>query len=213
MHLARRAYVLVILTAVLAIVGIWSSERGYAHLWQLPAALLLLGLAVESVLVRRAPPEAQIDTAARAFLGRPQAAAFSFANPGPRPLALEYAPATPAGFAPLAGVRRVVAAARGTVADAVTLVPVRLGPQRWPTLPARSALCARLVGDHAAAAARLVVAPDACARGRRCAAWRAGRARAGSPGPAPSCTSCVITRRGTRSHGLTGRQRRAPARW
>jgi uncharacterized protein (DUF58 family) len=163
MHLARRAYVLVILTAVLAIVGIWSSERGYVHLWQLPAALLLLGLAVESVLVRRAPPEAQIDTAARAFLGRPQAAAFSFTNPGPRPLALEYAPVTPAGFAPLAGVRRVVAAARGTVADAVTLVPVRLGPQRWPTLPAR------VLGPFALAwwattlrpRRELVVAPDA----------------------------------------------------
>ena len=42
MHLARRAYVLVLLSAVLAIIGIWSNEGEYAGLWRIPAALLLL---------------------------------------------------------------------------------------------------------------------------------------------------------------------------
>jgi uncharacterized protein (DUF58 family) len=162
MHLARRAYLLVLLTAVLAIIGIWSAEGEYAGLWRIPAGLLLLGLVVEKFFVSRLPLEAQVATASRAFLGRSQPAAFTFANPGARSLTLEYAPATPAGFAPLPAVRRVVAAARSTVADAVTLLPVRLGPQRWPALPAR------MLGPFALAwwtialrpQQQLVVAPD-----------------------------------------------------
>jgi len=89
MHLARRAYVLVLLSAVLAIMGIWSNEGEYAGLWRIPAALLLLGLAVEKFLVSRRPVDVRVATASRAFLGRPQPAAFTFANPGTRPLTLE----------------------------------------------------------------------------------------------------------------------------
>jgi uncharacterized protein (DUF58 family) len=162
MHLARRAYVLVLLSAVLAIIGIWSNEGEYAGLWRIPAALLLLGLAVEKFLVSRRPVDVRVATASRAFLGRPQPAAFTFVNPGTRPLTLEYAPATPVGFAPLPAIRRVGAAARSSVADAVTLLPVRLGPQVWP------ALAARVLGAFALAwwtialhpQQQLVVAPD-----------------------------------------------------
>jgi uncharacterized protein (DUF58 family) len=162
MHLARRAYVLVLLSAVLAIIGIWSSEVEYAGLWRIPAVLLLLGLAVERFLVGRAPVEVRVETPSRAFLGRPQPAAFTFANPSPRPLTLEYAPATPPGFAPLPAIRRVIAAARSSVPDAVTLLPVRLGPQRWPALPARM-LGAFALGWWTIALHpqhQLVVAPD-----------------------------------------------------
>jgi len=168
-HLARRGYLLVMLTAVLGIGAIWSGGREFAHLWQLPAALLLLGLVLEQLLVRRAAPAAGIDIPARAFLGRVQRAAFTFDNPGRRPLALEYAPLTPAGFAPLPEVRRLEAPARSRYADAVTLLPVRLGVQRWPALPAR------VRGPFALAwwstslpvQRELVVAPDALQRERR----------------------------------------------
>ena len=57
MHLARRAHVLVLLAAVLAVIGVWY-QGDLARLWRIPAGLLLLGLAVEGALVRRAPPEA-----------------------------------------------------------------------------------------------------------------------------------------------------------
>src|SRR5207248_11349077 len=132
MHLAQRAYVLVLLTAVLCVVGIWSDEPALAYLWHIPAALLLLGLALEGWFIGRLPLEAQLSSAPRAFLGRPQPATFQFANASPRPLAVHYTPAVPAGFETLARVRRVRIAARGTVRDPVTLLPVRLGPQRWP---------------------------------------------------------------------------------
>lgn len=137
MHLARRSYVLVMLTAVIAIAGIWSSDGGLAQMWRFPAGVLLLGLALEGFLVRRLQPEVQVDTAARAFLGRPQPAAFVFTNRAARALALEYAPATPKGLEAEAGVRRILIPPRGALTDPLTLLPVRLGPQPWPQLPAR----------------------------------------------------------------------------
>ena len=54
MHLAQRAYALLVLTAILAITGLWSSDPAFVGLWRIPAALLLLGLAFESIEVRRA---------------------------------------------------------------------------------------------------------------------------------------------------------------
>jgi uncharacterized protein (DUF58 family) len=72
-----------------------------------------------------------------------------------------------------------VAPARGSVADSVTLLPVRLGPQSWPALPAR------LLGPLALAwwsrrlplEAQVVVAPDALRRAVH-ARGMAGGARA-----------------------------------
>ena len=179
MHLARRGYVLVLLTAVLAVVAVWSDDRELARWWQLPAGLLLLGLALESALARRSPPAATLVIAPRAYLGHALDAAFTFVNRTRRPLALEYAPLTPSGFAPRGEVRRVVAPARGSVADPVTLLPVRLGPQAWPALPAR------LLGPFALAwwsrrlplEAEVVVAPDALRRAVR-ARGMVGGARA-----------------------------------
>ena len=156
MHLARRSYVLVMLTAVIAIAGIWSSDRGLVQMWRFPAGVLLLGLALEGFLVRRLQPEVQVDTAARAFLGRPQPAAFVFTNRAARALALEYAPATPKGLEAEAGVRRILIPPRGALTDPLTLLPVRLGPQPWPQLPARLRGPARVRGFAAGARPRRV---------------------------------------------------------
>src|SRR6202521_5380913 len=141
MHLAQRAYVFVLLTAVMAIAAIWSGEPGVTGLWRIPPGLLLLGLALEGWFVRRMPVEARLATAPRAFLGPP----------------------TPAGFDPLVQVRRVSAPAHATVQDPVTLLPVRLGPQAWPALPARVLGPLRLAWWTCALhpEQRLVVAPDA----------------------------------------------------
>lgn len=54
MHFAQRAYVLLVLTAVLAVVGIWSSDPNLGDLWRVPAAVLLMGLSYEGFFVRRA---------------------------------------------------------------------------------------------------------------------------------------------------------------
>lgn len=137
MHLAQRAYVLLLLTAVLAIAGIWSSEPAFFVLWRIPAALMLLGLGYESFVVRRAAIVADVETAPRAFLGREQAAAFTFRNESSRAFAVEYAPVLPDGFDALRQIRRVVAPAHGVGRDPIALLPVRLGVQSWPALPSR----------------------------------------------------------------------------
>lgn len=178
MHLARRGYVLVLLTAVLAIVAVWSDDWQLRWWWQLPAGALLLGLAVESRWAQRRSPLAGLAIAPRVYLGRALEAAFTFANGARRPLTLEYAPLTPPGLALREQVRRIVAPARGSVADSVTLLPVRLGPQSWPALPAR------VLGPFALAwwsrrlpvEAQVVVAPDALRRSAR-ARGMAGGAR------------------------------------
>ncbi|MDB6088320.1 MAG: hypothetical protein JWN85_1104 [Gammaproteobacteria bacterium] len=137
MHLAQRAYILLLLTAVLAIGGIWSSEPGFGGLWRLPAALLFSGLAFEGFIVAKITIAAGVETAARAFLGREQPAAFVFRNDYSRAVSVEYAPVVPGGFEPLGDVRRVIAPAHGVGRDSFKLLPIRLGIQSWPTLPSR----------------------------------------------------------------------------
>jgi uncharacterized protein (DUF58 family) len=169
MHLAPRGYLLAFLTAVLAILGIWSDADGTARLWHLPLGLLLLGLAFEALWMRKVQVGAALATAPRALLGRPQPAAFVFENPTRRPLVLEYAPAVPVGFEALDSLRRVRAPPETTVRDGFELAPVRLGPQPWPPLPAR------VLGPLALAwwsrtlrpAASVVVAPDTLHRHAR----------------------------------------------
>jgi len=161
-HLAGRAYLLVFLTAVLAVAAIWSDDRGISGLWRIPLGLLLAGLALESYISRRRPLTVRLRSAPRALLGAPQQACFVFENPARRRLTLEYVPAMPPGFEAPSESRRVTAPARGAAEDPMTLLPVRLGPQRWPLLPAR------VLGPLALAwwsvpldpQARLTVAPD-----------------------------------------------------
>src|SRR4051794_2143897 len=138
MHFSQRAYLLIMLTTVLAIAGIWSKDPGLADLWRIPAALLLIGLAVEALFIHGASVTAEVETAPRAFLGREQAAAYAFHNESSRPVAVEYAPVTPIGVEPIGNdTRKVLAPAGGVQRDPFTLVAVRMGPQRWPVVPAR----------------------------------------------------------------------------
>jgi uncharacterized protein (DUF58 family) len=167
-HLAQRAYVLIVLTAVLAVTGIWSSEPEFGGLWRVPAVLLLLGLAWESIVVRRQVITAEIETAARAFLGRAQPACFTFRNDSARAVAMEYAPVLPEGFEPLPQTRKVVAPAHGVGRDSFLLMPVQLGRQSC------RAVRARLRGPLGLAwwsrelrpSIQLSIAPDTLARAR-----------------------------------------------
>jgi uncharacterized protein (DUF58 family) len=137
MHLSQRAHILIVATALLGIAGLWSQEPALAHLWCGPAALLLVGLGWEALVQRRVTLSADLETAARAALGRAQAGAFAFRNLGSRRLRIEFAPVTPAGVEPLGATRFIVVPPAGRVVEPFMLMPVRLGPQRWPPLPVR----------------------------------------------------------------------------
>jgi uncharacterized protein (DUF58 family) len=181
MHFSQRAYVLIMLTAVLAVAGIWSTDPGLVDLWRIPAAALLVGLAIEGLFIRRASVTAEIETAPRAFLGREQDAAYAFHNGSSRALSVEYAPVTPLGVEPLGNVtRKIVTPAGGVQRDPFTLLAVRMGPQTWPPVPAR------LLGPLGLAwwsrdfqpSLRMAVAPDTLIRAR-------GRPRGNPAGARP----------------------------
>ncbi len=137
MHLAERGFALVVLTAVLAIAGLWSEELGDTALWTWPAGLLLAGLISEAWLARRTIIRADVETADRALLGREQAAAFSFRNESPRGVTLQYATAAPLSLEAVEEIRTIHAPGGSVGRDNITLLPVRLGTQSWPEIPAR----------------------------------------------------------------------------
>jgi uncharacterized protein (DUF58 family) len=136
-HLAERGYALAVLTAVLLIAGTWANDSAFAALWYWPAALLLLGLAVEGLLARRTIIRTDIETGRRALLGREQAAAYVFRNESNRGVTLQYATAAPAGIELVEQTRVVRAPRAGVGRDSVSVLPVRLGAQSWPPIPAR----------------------------------------------------------------------------
>jgi uncharacterized protein (DUF58 family) len=162
MHLAERAYFLIVATALLAIAGIWSTEPALVGLWRWPAALLLAGLACEAWFIGRVVIQANVDTNSHAALGRAQPAAFTFRNESARALNIEFAPATPIGFEPLPATRRLAVPGTGSASDAFTLLPLRLGPKSWPPLPLRCLGPAGLAwwSRDLTVARTMVVAPD-----------------------------------------------------
>jgi uncharacterized protein (DUF58 family) len=137
MYLGQRAYVLIVVAAVLAICSIWSGDPALAGLWRWPLVLLLAGLAYEAWWARNLRLTLQLEAPGRVFLGRPLPAAFVFDNGTPWPLVIEYVSVLPPQFEALPGPRKVSVAARGAGRDAVTLAPVRLGVASFPALAAR----------------------------------------------------------------------------
>lgn len=123
---------LALLTALVAVLGEWSGNPLASTLWRLPAGLLLLGLAYESVVAARTRVSLSIEPASRWYLGRANHVHMYFGQQSGRPVAIEFAPVAPPGFNLDFAVRalRIPAAAQAAVELAVT--PRRLGRFRWP---------------------------------------------------------------------------------
>ena len=137
MHFGERGYLLIGLTALLAIAGLWSGDATLARLWLLPSFALVAGLAWESFAAGRLRIETRLIAPTRLYLGRETAAALQFGNPAARAVLLEYAPATPPGFAALGEPQRVSLSGGGTTDVPLRITAERLGRRRWPPLPAR----------------------------------------------------------------------------
>ncbi len=137
MHLAQRAYVLIILTAAVAIAGLWSHGYALSRWWQLPAAVFLIGLAFEAYVVRRAAIAVEIELPSRGYLGRTLAGAFAFRNGSARTAVVEFAPVLPQGFEAFDQLRTVVVPPHEVERDRVTVLATQLGRHSWPAMPAR----------------------------------------------------------------------------
>lgn len=136
MHLTRTAVVLAILTLGLGVIGQWSGPEALPW-WRFAAALLVLALAFELIVTRARAVSARLGADQRFFLGRNEALALEFTNPGERSLRLSFVATLPTAFdCP----QDTVEVALPGLAAARTELPVRslaLGRHRFDSLAAR----------------------------------------------------------------------------
>ena len=169
MHFALRGYLLIALTALLAIAGTWSDEPAFATAWLFPAFLLSAGLALEAWYARGTHVRTRMALDERLKLGRPAKAAFAFAHNRGREVEMQYARALPAALRQSEDVRRVVVPPEAEWRDDLMLVPLRLGTHRFGAIPARVlgrlslAWWSRELGSDAT----FSIAPDSLPRGAR----------------------------------------------
>ncbi len=132
MSLRINSLLLVLLTAVIAVMGDWSGQPSASRLWLLPAALLLLGLAYESWFVSRSAVTLRLEPPQRFLLGRAASIRFIFAHAVRRTLALELAPAAPDYFDMDAGTVSLRIGAGGPAGIERQASAGRLGVFEWP---------------------------------------------------------------------------------
>ena len=168
MHFALRGYLLIALTALLGIAGLWADDPAFATGWLFPAVLLLGGLAVEAAYAHGTRIDLRMHLAGRLKLGRATAGAFEFTHNRRRALTLLYARALPAAFRQNTEVRQVELPPEEW-RDDVELMPLRLGAGRFDPVAAR--LLGRLSlawwSRRLPREQRFTVAPDSLPRGAR----------------------------------------------
>jgi len=133
------AFLLVLLTVSAAIVSDWSGDSGLAGLWRFPAAILLLGLAYESLLVSRSRLAFDLETPAQLYLGRAAPFRFVCTHGLNRDLKLQVALTAPPYFevGPQVETLCVPGGARAIIETRV--LPCRLGEHEWRQLNTRIA--------------------------------------------------------------------------
>jgi uncharacterized protein (DUF58 family) len=166
MSLTRRSFLFACLTVLLAVVGLWSADAMVARFWQVPAALLLLGLAVEGFLNRSLQVDASIPGVLRARLGRPLEVVLRWRTA--RPATLRFMAAAPTGLeiTPLA---HTVRTGPDGAESRLPALPVRLGRAPWPALRGRVLGILGLAWWNRVirVAGETVVEPDMLQSGRR----------------------------------------------
>jgi len=134
MSLTRRALAFAALVVLLAIAGLWSSEELLRRLWLVPAALLLLGLAVEGWRQRSLAIGVAMADEVRARLGRPFELVLEWRSN--RRATLRFMAAAPAGVQVQPRVQTLRIGA-GSAQSRIPGLPVALGRAAWPALRGR----------------------------------------------------------------------------
>ena len=214
MSLRRNALIAIALTALLAIVGEWSGISGAGRFWCLPAGLLLLGLAYDALIARRAGVRLDVQAPSRWRLARAVDVTFRVAQSGSRTLEFELAPDAPPGVECSRELARRSLPPDQPVELRLRAVARRLGQRAWPAMRARIAGPLHLawwrqsLGDAAA----IAVEPDLLGETNGVAAPSgSASARASGAAPAARSCSCVRTPAAMRCAPSTGRPRRASA--
>ena len=136
--LRGNAFLLVLLTVAAAIASDWSGDSSLTGVWRYPAALLLLGLAYESLLVSRSRLAFELKTPEQLYLGRAALFRFVCTHSLNRDVKLEVALTAPEYFDIDAQLERVKAGGAGAVIER-RVIPCRLGEHEWQHLNTRIA--------------------------------------------------------------------------
>lgn len=139
MSLRQNAFLIVALTALIAIAGAWSSDPSLAIAWRLPLGLLLLGLACEGWMTMRADLRVAIAPGQHSILGSPTTLQLQLTHGWSRNTLVEVAPDAPA-VVETDSIIQVLSVPPG---DATTMrwsiTARRLGEHPWPAIRVRMA--------------------------------------------------------------------------
>jgi uncharacterized protein (DUF58 family) len=181
MSLRLASTLIAALTALIAILGDWASSPLLSTLWSLPAALLLAGLAYESVFVARSRVQLRIKAPPRWYLGCKGLMLFEIRHAAQRTMTIQAALSAPEEFAGEAAIRSLSVGPAEAAALELPATPRRLGAYSWPPVRVRVAGPLGLAWWprqlHDACEVRVV--PDLIAGGTKIAGIGAGGARTG----------------------------------
>jgi uncharacterized protein (DUF58 family) len=139
LNLRQNGFVLLVLMTLFAIAGQWAPDVADRHLWCLPAALLLLGMSYELLLVRSAAFELHWESPPHWILARSVAVSAGFSHHLARTIALEIAPAAPDMVSLDRTIRTVAVPAGERSQLRLSAVPRRLGSGEFPAMRVRVA--------------------------------------------------------------------------
>lgn len=180
MSLRQNALLLVLLAALIAIAGAWSDDPALERWWRAPIGLLLLGLAYEAAVSRRARLQLVVQAPSRWLLSRAASLRLELRAAISRSLSTEIACAPPEEFAMARSVEslEIPAGEPGVLNLAAT--PRRLGLFDWPSQHTRLRGVLGLASwpQKVAVNFRLQVVPDVVHQSERSLAATAGGLRA-----------------------------------
>jgi uncharacterized protein (DUF58 family) len=162
MSLRQNAMWLILLTGILAIVGIWTATPELRNVWALPAALLLSGLAYEAAMLSRCPVGLELQAPEYWPLGRAQEVRYVFQQHARRELAIQVVLSAPEEFAAQSRIETLQLIDGRPDTVALTAAPRRMGRHSWPTPTLRIGGALRLAwwSRRVSTECKLTVVPD-----------------------------------------------------
>jgi uncharacterized protein (DUF58 family) len=162
MSLRQNALLLILLTGIVAIVGIWAATPEFRNVWALPAALLLAGLAYEAAVLSRCTVAVELQAPEYWPLGRGQQVQYVFRQLSRRELAIQAVLAAPEEFASESRLVAFELLEGQANTLALTAAPRRLGRYSWPAPVIRIGGALRLAwwSRTVATECTLTVVPD-----------------------------------------------------
>ena len=139
MSLRQNAFVLVVLTALIAIAAAWGDDAALARVWLLPVTFLLVGLAYEAWFVSHAGVRVAAAPEQQAVLGRTMSIDMAIGHELSRELTVRFAPDAPEAVEVDGALRALRIGIGESTPVSLAATARRLGRHAWPVLRAQVA--------------------------------------------------------------------------